>query len=164
MRYLMLIIDDDMPKAKGYGSIGEWFPGKFEIHEARTFAIKGRANEDDRSAAARLKTVRYDVILADFNLSDGDHLGPEFVFDIRNSLEGHADGADGGLNRDAYIIGTACGWDEQGRGVLKRLLKRKNLERGLDGSTAESGSIALQLRRELEKFLVLREAAPQEKT
>lgn len=163
MRYLMLIIDDDMPKAKGYGSIEEWFPGTFAIHEARTFAVRGHDGKAGQSAVARLTTVRYDIILADYNLMDGDRLGPEYVFDIRNSLEGHVAQEDGGLNKDAYIIGTASGWDEQGQGVLKRMLKRKGLVRGLDGATAESGSVALQLRRELEKFLALREAEPQVK-
>lgn len=72
MRYLMLIIDDDMPKAKGYGSIEEWFPGTFAIHEARTFAVRGHDGKAGQSAVARLTTVRYDAILADYNLMDGD--------------------------------------------------------------------------------------------
>lgn len=163
MRYRMLIIDDQMPPAKGYVSIETWFPGVFEIHKARTFVADVPVGEGEKSALARLKAGRYDVILADFNLSDGDRLGPQYVCEIRNCLEGRVAGEDGSLNKDAYIIGTASGWDEQGQNALKRMLKRKGLTRGLDGSTADSGSAALQLRRELEKFLALREAAAQEK-
>lgn len=157
MRYRMLIIDDTMPPAKGYGSIEEWFPGRFEIRLARTFAIKCPDDETMPSAVELLKTVRFDVILADFNLFEGDHLGPMFVYDIRNRLEGHvADSSEGDLNRDAYIIGVSGGWDQNGQNTLCRLLKRKQLERGLDGATAEKRSLALQLREELQKFLASR--------
>lgn len=157
MRYRILIIDDTMPPAKGYGSIEEWFPGRFEVHEARTFAIECPGDKAAPTAVALLKSIRFDVILVDFNLLEGDHLGAMAVYDIRNRLEGHvADASEGDLNKDAYIIGVSGGWDQNGQSPLLRLLKRKQLVRGLDGATTEKRSLALQLREELQKFLASR--------
>jgi hypothetical protein len=155
MGYRMLIIDDEMSPEKGYGSIEEWFPRVFEIDEARFF-VSG--NPATASALSRLTTVRYDVILVDYCLVEEGLDGPELVAVIRGGLKGFtSEAVAGGLNRNAYIIGVSTGWVPQAIRLLERLIKRQGLTRGLDGATAEDGSIPLQLRKELQNFLVSRE-------
>lgn len=142
MPYRLLIIDDEMPKSKGYASIEEWFPGAFEVHEARSFAAVG---PDGQSGMAKLAALRFDLILLDFNLLEGDLAGPDIAVSIRL-----------GPNAGAYIIGASDGWDGPGQRVLMRHLKLHGLERGLDGSTVALDGAPIGLRPELAKFLAAR--------
>ncbi|MFA5185978.1 MAG: hypothetical protein WC551_05800 [Patescibacteria group bacterium] len=157
MPYRMLIIDDDMLPAKGYGLIHKWFPGAFEIDEARVFIPCGRFRDPSACASALLARHTYGVILVDFNLEPDDLSGVEAVAAIRQGMSDRCPGINwDGASRDAHIIGVSDGWSDVGQRSLQRFLKKRKLNRGMDGSASLVGRIVHQLHEELAKFLASR--------
>lgn len=62
----LLIIDDNMPKEKGYDQINNIFPNQFQIDLCRTFNRK-----DSAEGIELIRRKKYDLILLDYSLNEG---------------------------------------------------------------------------------------------
>ncbi len=156
----MLIIDDEMPKAKGYHKIGEKYPEVFEIDEANAFVICDAIRDYEQVAMTKLMRRKYDLILLDSTFMFHEQQGLNIVLLLRSGFAGHAEAELGGaLNRATYVIGVSECWDEITK-ILDRLFRLKGLEHGLDSWTHSGHANLKGLCAELDKFLLSRNMDP----
>lgn len=149
MAFKILIIDDEMPERKGYGSIEGRYPGVFDVESVRCYvSAKG-----EMSASELLRTRAFDLILLDFSFNCHDEQGFLIAINIRKEA---------GPNQFAYLIGTSISWDVMIAGAVARTLRKIPGSRGLDGWTGKERDNARGLFEELDKFLISRGIDPAE--
>jgi len=112
----MLIIDDEMPKHKGYDRINKMFPDVFEIDKCKSYnALSYPPNE---RSLELIRTRQYDIILLDYVLTGQSDQGDDILGSLREGLREYPDipHEEGNLNRYTYVIGVSEEWRRNDQG------------------------------------------------